>query len=237
MPPKSKQANTNTAIVVALIGLIGTLITALFTSPVLIELIKRSGSTPTLSPTFVPSPDATLVFSEDFEDGVASGFAFETGDWKIGKDRSNSVLELTAKEQEFPGARAYVGPSKFSDGIIEFRLKFIEWYGFFFDFRLQGENMYVLEIEPADSRVLLMFNQSNALSSFGENTHRPFTFQKGVWYTVRVEMRGAQAIVSIDGTQIITGSNEQLLTGSLRFTLAVNGATYIDDIKIWSYAQ
>jgi hypothetical protein len=236
--PESKKSKLSPTIVVALIGLAGTVVTALLTSPVLIELIKNSGATQTpVGQTSLPPSEATLVFSEDFEDGAASGFAFQIGDWQISKDKSNRVLEFTATGSEAPAAKAYFGPSVFSDGVVEFRVKFIELYGFYFDFRQQDDAVYVLSLDPEASVVLLAVNATEDFYAFGDNHYQPFTFQKDVWYAVRLEARGQQATVTIDGNRLITGFDKRLAGGSIRFVLQPNAVVYIDDVNVWAFDQ
>ncbi len=232
---KTKKSKMSTTVLVALIGLAGTIITALLTSPVLIELIRKSSATETpVESTAVAPAGASLVFNEDFEDGVASGFAFQMGDWKISKDKSNRVLEFIATGAEAPAAKAYFGPSIFSDGVVEFRVKFIELHGLYFDFRQQEDAVYVLALDPESSVVLLAVN-AEEFYEFDVNSNLPYTFQKDVWYAVRLEARGAQVTVNIDGNRVLSGSNDRLPSGSIRFALQPNAVVYLDDVKVWSF--
>jgi len=256
MPPKKSKMNP--AIIAALIGLAGTVVTAFLTSPVLIELIKKSGATNTpavtsLSSTLpataitnvVPSitpipPNQVMVFSEDFEDGSASGFGFRSGDWKVAKDKSNRVLELTATSPEIPAAIVDFGPSEFANGIIEFRVNFVELQGMYLDFREQFDgSRYTLALSPADSVIVWasnIFNGSEwAFSPIGPGTSQPFTFQADTWYLVRLEARGGAVNVSVDGNRTLSGSNDLFASGSLRFALSPGAVIYLDDVKVWSF--
>lgn len=92
-----KKTKTNPQIVIAVVGLIGTILTALLTSPVLIEFIKAKSSTstptniPTL-PTVTPTPDAIYTSEKgelrhDGEGGV---------EWKMaGSLAKNFIAEAT----------------------------------------------------------------------------------------------------------------------------------------------
>ncbi len=61
---------TNTAVIIAVIGLLGTLITGVLTSPVLVEYLKRNQGTPTptigatATDTPLPQPSITPTLSE-----------------------------------------------------------------------------------------------------------------------------------------------------------------------------
>lgn len=240
MPPKtpSRKSKLNPTIVVALIGLAGTIITALLASPVLIELIKKSGATETPAPgaASVP-PDATLVFSEDFEDEIAGGFIFQFGDWEIVQENSNHVLKFSATGDLAPAAIAYFGPEDFADGVVEFRLMFIEWYGFFLDFRQQVDTLYVLELEPERALILLAVNAPEDFYALGDNHYSTFRFKKDVWYTIRLEARGRNVLASINGNQLISGSDPRLSSGRVRFALQPNAVVYIDDVTVLTYGQ
>jgi hypothetical protein len=233
---RTKKSKLSPTVIIALIGLAGTVITALLTSPVLIELIKKSSATETLAGvTAVPPANATLVFDKDFEDGVVSGFAFRSGDWEMTKDKSNRVLEFTATGPEAPAAVAYFGSPDFSDGVVEFRVRFITLFGMYFDFRQQDDAVYVLSLDPDSKVVLWAVNAVEAFYAVGPDTSQPFTFQKDVWYTVRLEARGERVTVNIDGNRILSGSDARLASGRIRFALQPNAVVYLDDVKVWSF--
>ena len=242
MPAKTKKTTLNPAVVVAVIGLIGTLITAMFTSPVLIELIKRSGATATsVVPTSVPPSSATLVFTQNFEDGTTSGLALKQGTWKVVRDRSNRVLEFAASGSSWPGGTLFFGPSELSDFVIEFQIKFTELSGFYLNFREQENgDSYVISLDPGDSVVVWatnMFDGTDWQFSPVGRSIQPFTFQPDIWYSVRVEMRGEQVIVDINGNRTVSGSDALFSKGSLRFELQPNAIVLLDEIKVWSFDQ
>ena len=84
-----KQKKDNNALTIAIIGLVGTLVAAALGSPVLVEYIKskQATATATIPPPVIQvtdqdssSPVGTnhvLIFSQDFEKDITSGFAFE----------------------------------------------------------------------------------------------------------------------------------------------------------------
>jgi len=118
---KEKKSNAMTT---AIIGLVGTIVVAALSSPVLIELIKSKQATETpvssvetpVSRTETPASktetpvssvetlaassatpaltEKNLIFSEDFENEKVSGFSYDGGEWGVSKDKSNKVLEV-----------------------------------------------------------------------------------------------------------------------------------------------
>lgn len=238
-PGKVNKRKTNPVIVVAVIGLAGTIIAALLSSPVLIKLIESVSATePASAPAAeAPPANATLVFNEDFEDGVASGFSFDLGEWRVVKDKSNRVLELQAiTPSDDILADAPFGPSEFSDGIIESKIKFIEFGSFYLFFREQDGAKYALYL-MSDQIILGYLTPNERLVPLSETTNYYITLEKDVWYTLRLEARGERLTFSLDGNQIFSASDGRLRTGDLGLAADPGSIIYFDNVKIWSYAQ
>lgn len=239
MPSKPQKTKTNPTVVVALIGLAGTLTAALLASPVLIELIKRSDAQVTSTANFaIQSPPASLIFSQNFDDGSTSGFSVRNGNWQVVRDESTRVLEFTAIGTELPAGTMFFGPSDISDFIIEFRLKFKKLSGIYLDFREQENGKYVVSFDPNDSVIVWATNMYDGSSwRFSPLESQPFTFQQDKWYPIRVEAHGEQVIVTIDGNRIVSGFDTLFLHGSLRMELQPDADVLLDDVNIWSFEK
>lgn len=234
----NEKKGFDTAVIVAVIGLIGTLVVGILNSPLVIKLLTPSSIiTPTvISP---PANGGQLIFSEDFEDDVASGFAFETGKWKIVKDKSNLVLQGIATETVAPAAKAYFGSNDFSDGMIEFRVKFLRSPGIYLDFRFQGETGGdVLNFSPDYQAILLATNAFENgnwnFSAISPNSNQSFSIQQNIWYKVQLGLKGEQMTVNIDGNHIMSESDSRFTKGRMRFALEPNATVELDDVKVWS---
>lgn len=229
-----RSKKVDTAIIVAVIGLIGTLIAALLGSPVLTKWLQ-----PAPAPTPTSPSGATLIFSQDFESGTTSGFAFEAGDWKVVKDRSNYVLQGTASNTE--NATAFFGPADFSDGIVEFKLKFIQLHGMYLDFRLTDTATYSVYFTPAGQNIVIILNSLEGNdwqnTELGPASSQLFTFQNNTEYTARLEARGDRFTLSMDGNRLISGSDTRLQQGRLRFNIEAGTVIDIDDVKVWSLGE
>jgi len=236
MPTKSKKSKVNPTIVAALIGLVGTLVTALLASPVLIELIKRSDAqTTSTANTSSTSTGTTLIFSQNFDDGSTSGFALKDGKWQVVRDESKRVLEFTAVGTAWPAGTMFFGPSNISDVVIEFQLKFKKLSGLYVHFREQENgDSYVISFDPNDSVVVWATTLAGKFAPVESAASQPFTFQQDVWYPIRVEARGEQVTVTISGNRTISGFDPQFSNGSLRFALQPDAAILLDDVNIWS---
>ena len=246
--PKVEKEKKDNAMIIAIIGLIGTLVAAALGSPVLVELIKDKQITETpVSSTQIPTvstqtpvfTEQTLIFSEDFENEKVSGFSYGGGQWNIVKDKSNKVLEGDSTSLS-PGsdARAIFGPSDFSNGIIDFQIRVNLFVG---DdptanlyFRETNQSTYSLAI--MQDYIILGYRDSQNdwyLEPFSEETSHPFSFDTGVWYSIRLEARGSEFTVSIDDNRIFNASDTRLGKGGLEFTLNPGFQAMFDDFNVW----
>ena len=234
MPKNPRSKETNVAIIVAAIGLAGTVIAALLGSPLLTRLAEK----PTPTVTVVSPENSTLVFNADFEDSNTTGFGFFSGDWKLAKDRSNNVLETDASTlgpDDY--AIAFFGPTDFSNGVIELKVKFEQTVSLYVIFRLQQGSKYMLYLNG--EHAILGFDGSSLDEVFTpllDNTTRYLSPALDVWYTIRIEAQGNQFTVFMDGNKLFTGADNHIQSGSLQFMVG-SGIVMFDDIKVWSVEQ
>ncbi len=244
---KEEKEKKDHAMTIAIIGLIGTLVAAALGSPLLVELIKNKQTTETPA-VYTRTPAAstktsalteqTLIFSQDFENEKVSGFSYDGGQWGIGKDKSDKVLEIDTTSLS-PGtvARAIFGPSDFDNGIIEFRVRFnlfASEASTSIRFRSTGSSTYSLSF--LQNQVILGHRDSQNdwyLEPLSKETSRPFLFETGVWYFIRLEARGAEFTVSIDENRIFNANDDRLGKGSLEFTLNPGFQVMFDDVSVW----
>lgn len=241
--PKNEKKRTNekkgidTAIIVAIIGLVGTLTVGILNSQVIIKLLDRSSATP--AETALSTSDAQLVFNEDFEDNIASGFAFELGNWEIVNENSNFVLKGVATESIAPAAKAYFGSNDFSDGVVEFRVKFLQPQGLYMDFRFDdARGTYLFNLSPEYQSIIMgtntLENGEWLLAAISDNSTRSFTFQRDIWYKIKLDLQGEDFVLNIDGNRVLAVSDSRFNQGRLRFTLDAGAVVELDDIKVWS---
>jgi len=224
---KEKKDNATT---IAIIGLVGTLIAALLGSPVLVELIKDKQATET-PPTDTETKnftEQTLIFREDFDNDTVSGFSYE-GYWQVGKEKNNLILETSQ------AGKATFGPSDFTNGMIEFRLKIQDNSGngaAAINFRESGDSAYALALAENQLKLGHRHNKRPVQSFSGEST-RSLAFEKGAWYLIRVEVRGPEIVVFVDNNRIMSAIDNQLSTGGLSFSVDEGMQVSFDDINVW----
>lgn len=245
----SKEKKDNSGMVIAIIGLIGTLVAAALGSPLLVELLKdkQATETPPSIVTETPNPNTQQtpefteqipIFRENFDNDNVSGFSYDVGQWQISKDKSNRVLEgdATASPPDVVTTASF-GPSDFTNGIIEFRImvdQFANDASVSLRFRSSSQSAYSLSF--AQNMVSLGYrDQQNSwnLEPLSNNSSRSLLFESGVWYLVRLEARGAEFIVYLDNNRLFSASDSRLQAGGLEFTLNPGYKVMFDDIQVW----
>lgn len=239
--PKEERTKDR-SMLIAIIGLVGTLIAALLGSPVLVELLRNNQGTETPTAVVTQPPGSTesvvtqtpalteqvLIFQENFDNDNVSGFAF-AGNWQVGKDKNNQVLESSG-----PGTATF-GPSDFTNGVIEFRVKMQENSGNAMaavNFRDNGQASYALTF--SENQLVLGYRENNGpVQAFGSDTTRALVFENGAWYLIRIEVRGQQMIVFVDNNRIMSASDNRLRKGGLDFSVDTGMQAAFDDIRVW----
>jgi hypothetical protein len=235
MSQDEKKSGGNT---LTIISLIVTLVAALLGSPVLVEWIKSQQATATPSTPITQTPivvtplpdytDQILIFHEDFDSDNVSGFSYQ-GNWQIGKDKNNRILETGE-----PG-KATFGPSDFTNGIIEFRVQIqngAEGNAAAVNFRESGNTAYALVI--AENQIFLGLRDGNgSVQVLSDESVRSLVFEPETWYLIRVEVRGPQMIVFVDNNRIMSASDDRLSKGGLSFSVNAPMQTAFDDVSVW----
>jgi len=233
--PKKETKKIDTAIIVAIIGVTGTIMAALLSSPLISEIFSNNSKEETINNP--PIENGTIVFSNDFEQGQTSGFVFSNDQWNITKDKGNEVLELSGIGTE--SGIAFFGPNDFSNGSIKFRFNFRSFDSFLLNFRGElGVQTYTLYFSPGNNEISLGYSSAAndwEFESFDVNGFRPFQYGGETWYEVRLEVFGEQMIVWINDNKLISSSNSTLQQGSMEFVIQANGLVWIDDVEVREY--
>ena len=183
-----------------------------------------------------PTPaQAVVVFSEDFEDNTASGFGFSSGQWVLSKDHGDVGLEGQAEGAENP-ASAVFGPGDFSNGAIEFQVKFDASGAFLLNFRDDGTQTYTLRLSAAEDEMTVGYSSAEgnwSVEPLAGSSSRPFTFEENTRYTVRVEVIGDQILVWVDGNRLMTLTDSRLAQGFLEFGIQSPAVVVLDNVKVW----
>ncbi len=228
---RKKRQRLDTAIIVAFIGLVGTIITALLASPFIERPMEN---TPTPESGNTSTAGGSVVFENDFENGKTSGFAFNNEEWQV----MDQVLELSGTGSGT--STAVFGPNDFSDGIIEFQINFKNFDGFILNFRSFDSQTYTLYLAPINGEITSGYggaaNNWN-LEPFEGNSTRLFEFNEGVWYDVKLEAMSEKISVWVDNNRILSSQDSRLQQGEMEFAVQYNGTVLIDNVKVFEYVH
>jgi hypothetical protein len=237
---RKESKKPDSTIVIAVLGLAGTIIAALLSSPVLLQLMDKGTATPAAATVTAPlptiPPEAVEVFAEDFEDGIADGFGFQAEQWSVTKEKSNQVLDLEAVTPD-PASfgLASFGPADLANGILELKIKFIQTGTLNLYFRNDGQSGYALSL--VSDQVLLGFqgeDPNGGIVPLAANTKLPFAFQTDKWYALHIEARGDKLSISIDGNRLLTATDARLSHGGLNLQMKQGTHILLDDVNVWS---
>lgn len=228
---KNKSKKLDKAIVIALIGLAGTVLAALIASPV---FEKFFSSTPVPETTGEQEAVSDRIFWEDFENGHFSGLSITTQEWQVMDYEGGSILEVSGTDTG--NTTVSFGTNDFSDGSIQFRLLFKNFGGFILTFRSNADvETYTLYLAPRSSEIKLGYGgAANGwnLEAF-EDGIRSFDFTENVWYEVKLEANGDQFTLWVDNKKLLTARDERLRQGKTEFAVQYEGTVLLDDIAIY----
>ena len=231
MPNKSAR-KMDPNVLIAIIGGAVTIIAALLGSPLLIELFKGDEATPTAEvteaapPTPVPPPgDPVLVFSEDFEDGAADGFATLEGSWQVRKTGGNSFYEGAGR------AETLFGPAALANGTVSFQARFAQNDNAALRFRQSAGARYQLTFDAGADLIRLAYLGGGAPETLGES---PFVFERNTWYALRLDLDGAALRVYVNDVLLLTVSDGRLAQGELHFFVDNGQSLLLDNLAVWS---
>ncbi|MEK6751927.1 MAG: hypothetical protein AABZ00_06655 [Chloroflexota bacterium] len=231
--PKTKRQKMDKAIVIALIGLAGTVIAALIASPVIERFFEK---TPAPETADASSRTKELVFDNDFEDGEVTGFYISSDDWQVIKDGGKSVLEISGTGSG--NTTASFGSNDFSNGIIEFQIKFKDFDGFILTFRSSGDETYTLYLAPNGGEVKLGYGSAANdwnLEPF-QNGVSLLNFSEDVWYDVKLEVLNDQITLWMGGNKTLSSQDSRLRQGGLDFAVQYNGTVLLDNVKVYEFS-
>jgi TIR domain len=244
-----KTRKTNTVIFVALIGFIGTLITALINLPTFVKLITANtpvinvNSTPTTMLTFLPAtntlqptitstpiPPDKFLFQRNFEDGNVGNWSNKNGIWDVVQEPDgNHCLTGSGPSTDAPQIW-YNGKVDWTDYALETRVKFTT-----------GRTLYILIYSNVGTEKHygaalndVGFSLMNTWTMISDNI--PMGLAPIKWYTIRVEIKGDTFSAYIDNTTFLeTKLSPPLISqGGFGYVIDNGDNVCFDDIRAWS---
>ena len=151
--------------------------------------------TPTSTPTPTPTPQGagTVIFSDDFQDGVPDGWNLDPG-WQVVREGSNYML--TCQSQGFSKASPPV-PSlpTLSDYVVQMNFLLVSGT---FDIHVRQSDLGCYPVWPRSDKVMLDKSEKNGNYVNLANANLDIGFNS--WHTVKIALEGGSIKISIDGS-------------------------------------
>ena len=173
-----------------------------------------------------------VLFSDDFEDGVADGWAIHQGTWSVVSDVSR-VYRQSGTSSRY---RSSAGSSAWTDYSVEARVKPTAWNGsdrfaaLFARFR-DPSNHYLLALRSSN-RVELRRSVSGSASTLAQAS---FAVSLGASYVLRLEVAGSTLRGFVNGAQVLSATDSALAPGRIAVGTAYASANF-DDVRVSSGA-
>jgi len=180
---------------------------------------------------------SSLLFSEDFEDGKAQMVKYVSGNWKIiADDSGNKVYDIDNSDgSAYP--EIDFGSATWKDYVTEYRVRFLAFKdrNAILAFRLSDDHTYayIVALEPTTISLHHIVHGNG----WQPITVRTYNTQPGIWYSVRVEVKGIEIKVYIDDSLLIDTEDSQISAGSLQLSVGPGTHTQFDDIRVIALGQ
>ncbi|HVQ90869.1 MAG TPA: pectate lyase [Mycobacteriales bacterium] len=176
---------------------------------------------------------AATVFTDDFNDGNASGWSKSGGTWAVVTDGSG-VLQQSNSGSEL--AREFAGDSGWTNYTVQARVKPVAW-GASAPFvalaaRASSSTTFYRLALLNTNRVELQAVRSGAVTVLGGVSR---TVATGTFYTLRIVVSGSTVTGSVDGAQVATGTSTVSGTGRIGLQTFHASASF-DDVLVDSSA-
>ncbi|GAB4048181.1 pectate lyase family protein [Catellatospora paridis] len=184
-------------------------------------------TTVAVSAVAVSRADAASLFSDDFNDGNASGWSTSGGSWSVsGQNYRQSSTGADAKAQ--------VGTASWTDYTVQARVQPVAFGN---STRAAGitaraQNMtsfYALVLAGSGTA------QLRRVSGGGTTTlaSAPVSVSTGTWYTLALRVSGSQLTGSVNGTALVSASDTTFATGRIGLVASYTSALF-DDVTVES---
>ncbi|WP_117215661.1 pectate lyase [Allorhizocola rhizosphaerae] len=171
---------------------------------------------------------AATLFSDDFQDGNATGWATSGGTWSVVADGSG-VLRQSGTSSD---ARARAGSASWTNYTVTAKIK---------PTAVNGTNRFAALLARAQSHtsyyyLALRSNNTVELKKLvsGAATTlatRPVTFSLNSWYTLSLEVSGTTLRGSVNGGTPLTANDSQFAAGSVGVA-TFNASANFDDVVV-----
>lgn len=172
---------------------------------------------------------AATVFTDNFDDGNATGWSKSGGTWTVVTD-GTGVLRQTNTTSEL--ARDFAGDSGWTDYSVQARVKPLAFDGAdryaALAARASGSTTFYRLALLNSGRVEMQAVRSGAVTVLGSATR---TVATGTWYTLRIDVAGSSVSGFVDGTRI--GGGTSTVSGAGRIGVqTLHASASFDDVTV-----
>jgi PKD repeat protein len=162
-------------------------------------------------------------FEDGFDDGDADGWSMESG-WSVVSDGGDYVLQGVGHKWASAGSECW------GDYTFEAKVKLVQG-GVHVNFRKCAEGRYFLGIYEGRVALNKEFNQWSEFANDLRVSEEPYNLSQ--WYDLRVELRGGDIAVYIDGVLKFEYTDpDPLLNGAIAFEALDDAQVHVDNVSV-----
>jgi hypothetical protein len=154
--------------------------------------------------------NAATLFSDNFDDGNATGWIVQYGTWSVVQDSGSYVYYQSSLNE----GRTSAGSSGWTNFSVEARVKVDNFNGsnraYVCGRYKDGNNYYAASLmsNTIEIRKKLSGSSSTLVS-------KSYPIATGTWYTVKLVLNGSNISMYINGTQQLTATDSSIISGAL----------------------
>jgi PelA/Pel-15E family pectate lyase len=155
--------------------------------------------------------NAATIWSDNFNDGNASGWSTQNGSWSVVQDNGNYVYYQSSSNE----GRASAGSQSWTNYTIEAKVKVDNFNGsnrvYVAGRYKDGNNYYAASLYNSSGGKLEIRKKVGGSSS--TLASKSYALSTGTWYNVKLEMSGSTIKMYVNGTLQLTATDSSLTSG------------------------
>ncbi len=173
---------------------------------------------------------ATVLFSDDFEDGNYTGWSKNGGSWSVVTDGSGVFKQASTSAMAY----AYAGTTSWDNYSVQARMKVLSFNGTArpagVSARFQSTSNFYYAVLKSDNQLELGKRSGGSMIALASKS---YTVNTGSWYTIKLEVNGDSLQCYVNGNPELSANDNTFSTGRIGL-YAYNTAAEFDDIIVES---
>jgi hypothetical protein len=153
---------------------------------------------------------AATLFSDNFDDGNATGWTVQYGTWSVVQDSGSYVYYQSSLNE----GRTSAGSQSWTNVSVEARVKVDNFNGsnraYVCGRYKDGNNYYAASLMSNTIEI-----RKKVSGSSSTLVSKSYTIATGTWYTVKLVLNGSSITMYINGTQQLTATDSSLTSGAV----------------------